>query len=73
MAAHRNCAPPFRFVIAATVFKARSLETKAVVFDTRIRNGDEPDPLVTDSGVGNVNAEHFQPFFELFQGKVIFV
>ena len=73
MTVHSSCAPPFRFVIAATVFKTATLETKAVVFDAWIGNGHKPDLLVTDGGVGNVNAEHFQPFLKLFQGEIIFV
>ena len=49
------------------------LEAEAIVLDAGIRNRDEPDFLVTGGDVGNVDAEHFQPFFELFQGEVILV
>ena len=68
MAVHSSCAPPFRLVLVAA-----TLETKAVVLDAWIGNRYKPDPLVTDGGVGNVDAEHFQSFFELFQGEIVFV
>lgn len=50
-----------------------TLEADAVVLDARIRNGDEPDSLVASADVGNVDAEHFQAFFELLNGEIVLV
>ena len=49
------------------------LEAEAIVLDAGIGNRDKPDFLVTGGDVRHVDAEHFQPFFELFQGEVILV
>ena len=49
------------------------LEADAVVLDAWIGDGDEPDFLVACGDVRNVDAEHFQAFFELFNGEVILV
>ena len=49
------------------------LEADAVVLDARIGNRDEPDFLVAGADIRNVEAEHFQAFFELFDGEIVLV
>ncbi|MEZ4661399.1 MAG: hypothetical protein R2911_27935 [Caldilineaceae bacterium] len=46
-----------------------ALEANAIVLDARIGDGDEPDFLVAGADVRDVEAEHFQAFFELFHQK----
>ncbi|MEZ4681199.1 MAG: hypothetical protein R2932_43995 [Caldilineaceae bacterium] len=58
-------------VVIIDVKSQFGLEADAVVLDTRIRNGDEPDFLVAGADVRDVEAEHFQAFFELFDGEVV--
>ncbi|MEZ4614524.1 MAG: hypothetical protein R2867_03280 [Caldilineaceae bacterium] len=50
-----------------------TLEADAVVLDARIGNGEDPDFLVAGCHIGYVDAEHFQPFFELFNGEIVTV
>jgi hypothetical protein len=46
------------------------LEADAAELDAGIRNRDEPDLLVASADVRDVQAEHFQAFFELFNGEI---
>ncbi len=58
-----------RFALSSGVM----LEAEAVVLDAGIGNINEPDLLVAGGDVRDSDTKHLQPFFQLFQGEVIFV
>ena len=49
------------------------LDPDPAPFDARVRNVDEPDLLVAGGDIRDEDPEHFQTFFELFQGEIVLV
>ena len=49
------------------------LEAIAIVLDARIRDGHEPDFLVTGADVGHVDTKLLQAAFQLFDGEIVLV
>ncbi len=48
-----------------------TLETDAGCSPARIGNADAPYGVVAGAQVADGDAEHFQPFFELFNGEIV--
>ena len=49
------------------------LDPDPTELDARVGDVDEPNPFVAGGDVGDVNPEHFQAFFELFEGEIVLV
>ena len=49
------------------------LDPDPAELDARVRDVDEPDPFVAGGDIWDVNPEHFQAFFELFQVEIVLV
>ena len=48
-----------------------ALDPDPFPLDAGIGDGDEPDLLVAGGDIGYVDPEHFQAFFELFDGEIV--